>query len=107
MCLNGIGRDLRTLERNEIRLGHPGHGKRRTGIGHTIGILRRHRLRGTRGNQIRQSRLDFLQAFRCAFGKLVARFNDLNPGVDHIAGNWFGTRDEDGDQARPDRGKPR
>lgn len=41
------------------------------------------------------------------FCKLVARFNDLNPGVDHIAGNWFGTRDEDGDQARPDRGKPR
>jgi len=56
--------------------------------------------------RIRTIRLDFLQAFRCAFGKLVARFNDLNPGVDHIAGNWFGTWDEDGDQARPDCGKP-
>ena len=48
-----------------------------------------------------------MQALCRAFGKLVTRFNNLGSRIDDIAADNLGARNENGNQAGADRGKPR
>ena len=48
-----------------------------------------------------------MQALCRAFGKLVTHFNDLGSRIDDIAADNLGARNENGNQAGADRGKPR